>query len=243
MTFKKLYYIHIHNRFFFIVLESRYLHKSYIINFFLHCQKGECNVLNLILELVALTSEKKTKSELEDSIEFDHKSRNATLLADLQFVLESVRDKRAINLTSNVCLFFYFPSRFFSSCALVDPRQFPRFLENLGKSLEKTSRSSSCPTRRANKFLLYIDNGSGEPYVADINNEEASRGIRRHCAPFFHIRKFNFDNVCQKVRLGQPIYIFPFSRPLSPQVFRPLFCSLFPHSFARPFSYCHISLV
>lgn len=99
-------------------------------------------------------------------------------------------------------LFLYFSSRFFFSCALVDPRQFPRFLENLSKSLEKMSRSSSCSTRRTNKFLLYIDNGFGEPYVADINNEEASRRIRRHCAPFFHIRKFNFDNVCQKVRLG-----------------------------------------
>lgn len=101
-----------------------------------------------------------------------------------------------------MCLFLYFSSHFFSSCAFVDPRQFPRFLENLGKSLEKTSRSSSCPTRRANKFLLYIDNGSGGPYVADINNEGANWGIRRHCAPFFHIRKFNFDNVCQKEDSG-----------------------------------------
>lgn len=188
---------------------------------------------------------KRTKSEFEDRIEFDHKSRNATLLAR-SVVLESVRDKRAINLTSNVCLFLYFSSRFFSSCALVDPRQFPRFLENLGKSLEKTSRSSSCPTRRANKFLLYIDNGSGGPYVADINNEEASRGIRRHCAPFFHIRKFNFDNVCQKVRLGiADLYLSLWSPSITASLLPPFlqfvsspFCSsqaFFPH--------CHIFLV
>jgi len=114
-----------------------------------------------------------------------------------------------------MCLFLYLSSRFFFSCALVDPKQFPRFLENLGKSLEKTSRSSSCLTRRANKFLLYIDNGSGGLYVADINNEGASRRIRRHCAPFFHIRKFNFDNVCQKVRFGMgDLYLFLWSPSL-----------------------------
>lgn len=121
-----------------------------------------------------------------------------------------------------MCLFLHFSSRFFSSCAFVDPRQFPRFLQNLGKSLEKTSRSSSCPTRRANKFLLYIDNGSGGPYVADINNEGANRRIRRHCAFFFHIRKFNFDNVCQKVRLGMAdLYLSLWSSSITASLLSP----------------------
>jgi len=112
----------------------------------------------------------------------------------------------------------------------MEPRQFPRFLQNLGKSLEKTSSFSSCPTRRANKFLLYIDNGSSGPYVADINNEGANWRIRRHCAPFFHIRKFNFDNVCQKVRLGiADLYLSLWSSSSSYhcESLVPLFCSLF----------------
>lgn len=85
---------------------------------------------------------------------------------------------------------------------------FRNFLKISVKVEGKRVRFSGCPTRRANKFLLYIDNGSGGPYVADINNEGASRGIRRHTAlPFFHIRKFNFDNACQKVRLGDGRFI------------------------------------
>lgn len=144
-------------------------------------------------------------------------------------------------------LFLYFSLRFFSTRALVDPRQFPRFLENHGKSLEKTSRSSSCPTRRANKFLLYIDNGSGGPYVADINNEGASRGIRRHCAPFFHIRKFNFDNVCQKVRLGMAdLYLSLRSPSITASLLPPFLqfvSSPFCPSHTRSSPRCHISLV
>jgi len=144
-----------------------------------------------------------------------------------------------------VCLFLHFSSRFLSLCAFVDPRQFPRFLQNLGKSLEKTSSSSSCPTRRANKFLLYIDNGSSGPYVADINNEGANRRIRRHCAPFFHIRKFNFDNVCQKVRLGMvDLYLSLWSSSYHCESLVPFpavcFLSLLSHAF---FPYCYISFI